>query len=171
MVTVLVTGVGAGSERIEIIKDNFETEVCNNMPVYPLGVWGASGSTWKNGKFSICGGLGNGVKSDCYTMDKGEWQPTKHNLITARGYHGSSNIGNAIFITGGWSSGPRLASTEIVHPDGKITPGPELPQGRYGHCQVSYEETTFILGKCIFCKKFVMLLINDFDFKLSCQSL
>ena len=161
MVTLLVTGDGSGRERIEIIKENFETEVCNNMPVYPLDVWGASGSTWKNGKFSICGGYYNGYKSDCYTMDKGEWQQIKNNLITARSGHRSSNIGNAIHITGGWD-GLDLASTEIVHPDGKITPGPELPQARSSHCQVSFEETTFILGKCIFCKRFVMLLIGCF---------
>ena len=155
MVTLLVTGFGSGSERIEIVKENFKTEVCNNMPVYPLDVSRASGSTWKNGKFSICGGYDNSRKSDCYTMDKGEWQPTKDNLITARKSHGSSKIGNAILITGGWN-GLKLASTEIMHPDGKITPGPDLPQGRYGHCQVSYEETTFILGKLIFFAKILL---------------
>ena len=159
MVTLLVTGWKSGSERIEIIKENFETEVCNNMPVYPLDVYDASGSTWKNGKFSICGGYDGSIISDCYTMDKGEWQQTKDNLITARRWHGSSNIGNAILITGGWNNG-RLASTEIMHPDGKITPGPDLPQARSGHCQISYEETTFILGKCIFAYNFALLLIK-----------
>ena len=154
MVILLVTGEESGSGRIEIIKENFETEVCNNMPVYPLGVWGASGSTWKNGKFSICGGYNNGYKSDCYTMDKGEWQPTKDNLKTARWGHGSSNIGNAILITGG-DNGQYLASTEIMHPDGKITPGPELPQARRYHCQLSYEQITFIIGKSIVSQNFL----------------
>ena len=154
MVTLLVTG-GIGSERIEIIKDNFETEVCNNIPVFPLDVYDASGSTWKNGKFSICGGWDKGYKSDCYTMDNGEWQQTKDNLLTARYGHGSSNIGNAILITGGFGSDfQRLASTEIMYPDGKITPGPELPQARESHCQVSFEESTFILGKFVFLQKF-----------------
>ena len=147
MVTVLVTGFGSGTGRIEIIKENFETKVCNNMPVYPLDVYLASGSTWKDGKLSICGGYDNVThKSECYTMNNGEWQSTKHNLQIARSYHGSSNIGNAIFITGGWN-GQILASTDIMHPDGKITPGPDLLQARWDHCQISYEQTTFILGK------------------------
>jgi len=39
-----------------------------------------------------------------------------------------------------------LASTEIIHSDGKITPGPDLPEARSSHCQLSYEQSTFIIG-------------------------
>ena len=34
MVTLLVSGSDSRSEMIEIIKENFATEVCNNMPDY-----------------------------------------------------------------------------------------------------------------------------------------
>ena len=40
-----------------------------------------------------------------------------------------------------------MNSTEFIHPDGSVSPGPSLPDARYGHCQVSYEDTTFIIGK------------------------
>ena len=58
-------------------------------------------------------------------------------------------------ITGGYKneddgSGKTLRSTEIIHPDGKVTPGPNLPGSRSSHCQTSYEKTTFIIGKWFF---------------------
>ena len=57
MVTLLVTGFPtSGSGRIEIIKENFKTEVCNQMQDYPLEVFLAAGTHWKDGKLSICGG-------------------------------------------------------------------------------------------------------------------
>ena len=54
------------------------------------------------------------------------------------------------FMTGGYThenGGKYLRSTEIIHPDGKVTPGPNLPGSRQSHCQTSYEQTTFIIGK------------------------
>ena len=157
MVTLLVTGdPRSGSGRIEIIKENFKTEVCNQMQDYPLGVVSAAGSHWKDGKLSICGGNSgfSTYTNECYTLDNGEWKPTSQNLQIGRRRHGASNIGNNIWITGGYNSnGQRLSSTEIMHPDGKITPGPDLPQGRDSPCQISYGQTTFIIGKCIAVEK------------------
>ena len=60
----------------------------------------------------------------------------------------SSNFGKYTHL--GYNSGPSiLASTEIIYSNGKITPGPHLAEGRYGHCQISYEQITFIIGKYI----------------------
>ena len=148
MVTLLVTGSPwSGSGRVEIIKENFKTKVCSLMPKYPLEIDYGAGSNWKDGKFSICGGYDGSLVSECYIMDNGKWI-LSGKLQTARSHHGASNIGNSIWITGGYNNG-YLASTEIIHSDGKMTPGPDLPQGRYGHCQISYEERTFIIGKYI----------------------
>ena len=150
MVTLLVTGFPAsGSGRIEIIKENFKTEVCNQMQDYPLEVSKAAGTHWKDGKLSICGGWPS-LTTECYTLDNGEWKPTSQNLQIGRSEHAASNIGNNIWITGGVGNGQRLSSTEIMHPDGKITPGPDLPEARYGHCQISHGQTTLIIGKYIF---------------------
>lgn len=104
---------------------------------------------WKDGKLTICGGYSGNYISKCYSLENGEW--TLNKLKTGRGQHGASNIGNKIFITGGWTNGQILASTEIIHPDGKITQGPNLPQARGYHCQISHEQNTFIIGKNILC--------------------
>ena len=153
MVTLLVTGFPrVGSGRIEIIKENFKTEVCIQMQDYPFEVERAAGTHWKDGKLSICGGIDGywNTKRDCYTLDNGEWKPTSQNLQVERQSPGASNIGNNIWFTGGWNGVQRSSSTEIMHPDGKITPGPDLPQARSDHCQISHGQTTFIIGKCIF---------------------
>ena len=147
MVTLLVTGdPTSGSGRIEIIKENFKTEVCNQMQDYPLEVQEAAGSHWKNGKLSICGGFPS--TSECYTLDNGEWKPTSQNLQIGKCCHAAFNIGNNIWFTGGFgTNNQRLSSTEIMHHDGKITAGPDLPQARSSHCQISHGDTTFIIGK------------------------
>ena len=154
MVTLLVTRFPAsGSGRIEIIKENFKTEVCNQMQDYPLEVYVAAGTHWKDGKLSICGGYTGSDTNECYTLDNGEWKPTSQNLQIERYSHAASNIGNNIWITGGHDGhegSQILSSSEIMHPDGKITPGPELPQGIYGHCQISHGQITLIIGKYIF---------------------
>ena len=90
---------------------------------------------------------------ECYYLDNGEWQLYSESLKTARSGHGASNVGEKIWVTGGVTGVGQttLSSTEIIH-DGKVTSGPNLPKGRYGHCQVTYEQTTFILGKQILCQ-------------------
>ena len=148
MVTLIVTGWPlCGS--IEIIKENHKTEVCNNMPEYPLEVHAAAGSHWKDGKLSICGGHdGSATRiSNCYSLDNGQWKANKNNLETGRRSHRASNIGNNIMFSGGWNFNDQLSSTEIMHHDGKITSGPDLPQRRRNHCQISFGDTTLIIGK------------------------
>jgi len=149
MVTLLVTGLpNSGRGRMEIIKENGETKTCSISYDYPLEVDGAAGSVWDDG-IVICGGrYDSGDKTTkCYTMKNGEWQLNSEKLQTARSSSGVSNIGNTIWVTGGYDSGSdRLSSTEIIHPNGNVTLGPDLPQGRGRHCQISYEDTTFIIG-------------------------
>ena len=154
MVTVLVTGwhsgSGSGRGRIEIIKENHKTEVCNNMPGYPIEVYGAAGSLWKHGKLFICGGYdGSSILNNCYILDNGQWKANINNLITERNVFAGSNIGNYIWFTGGFNINQYLSSTAIMHHEGWITSGPNLPQARIQHCQVSYGHTTYIIGKCI----------------------
>ena len=145
MVTVLLSGSG----RMEIIKENNKTEVCNNIPEYPINVFGAAGSYWKDGKLSICGGYtGSTAINNCFLLDNGQWKANINNLKTRRNAYAASNIGSNIMFSGGYN-GQYLSSTEIMHHDGKITSGPNLPQDRYRHCQVSYGHTTLIIGKCI----------------------
>ena len=54
MVTVPVTIFSRnGSGRIEIINENNRTEVCKNMPKYPVKISVAAGTYWNNDKLSI----------------------------------------------------------------------------------------------------------------------
>ena len=120
------------------------------MPEYPIEVEDAAGSHWKDGKLSICGGWTGSTRiNNCYLLDNGQWKANISNLKTGRCCYAASNIGNNIMFSGGYNGSQRLSSTEIMHHDGKITSGPNLPQGRSGHCQVSYGHTTLIIGRCI----------------------
>jgi len=156
MVALVVTGIFGivGRQRVEIIKENFETEVCYKVQEYPLPVSTAAGSRWDDGKVTVCGGWNwPNRHSECYSLENGEWKLNSQELQKGRSGLAGSNIGNSIWITGGYgddktSRGLRATetSTEIIHTDGKITPGPNLPEPRSFHCQTSYKQTTFIIG-------------------------
>ena len=70
-------------------------------------------------------------------------------------YDFEDDIGSKVIlgplITGGFGDQNFTEkSTEIIYPDGKVTPGPNLPFPRALHCQTSYEQTTYIIGKLFF---------------------
>ena len=97
MVTLVVTGDGStDSQAVEIIKENFETEVCYNIPEFPLTVRNAAASSWDDGKVTVCGGASwvLGPVAECYSLENGEWKLS--NLQTGRYLHAASNIKNSI---------------------------------------------------------------------------
>ena len=116
MFTLLVSGSGnaiGNGEKIEIIKENFKTEVCNNMPNYPfLGMSAVAGATWKSGQLAVCGGYDPYFTyQECYTLENAMWT-LRGNLHTARSYHGASNIGSSIWFTGGQGNCHQYGSPE-----------------------------------------------------------
>ena len=98
--------VSTDTQKIEIIKENFQTEVCYNIQEYPLNVHYQAGSAWDDGKVTVCGGwncLRNGSCHDsdeCYSLENGYWKLNSQKLQTGRSGLGASNIGNSIWITG-----------------------------------------------------------------------
>ena len=94
-------------------------------------------------------------RSECYTLEDGIWT-TAGNLDNARSGHGASFIPNGLWLTDG-RDGPILASTELLLPDGKVTSGPNLPEAREYHCQVSHQDSTFIIGKCVLASTSLMV--------------
>ena len=85
--------------KIEIVKENFETEVCNNIPKYPLPIHHAAASSWDDGKVTVCGGWTWGPPvTECYSLENGEWKLS--NMQTSRFWHAASNVGNSVWITG-----------------------------------------------------------------------
>ena len=98
--------VSTREQKIEIIKENFETEVCNNIQKYPLNVRFQAGSTWDDGKITICGGW-NWLRhhsfhdsDECYSLENGYWKLNSQKLQTGRSGHAASHIGHSIWITG-----------------------------------------------------------------------
>ena len=154
MVTMLVTGSGSGNEQIEIVKENGDTIDCPQMTNYPLGVEKAAGASFSDKTTVVCGGSlrDNESRDDCYKLTNSKWE-SFGKLQTARFDHAATRIGgDSIWFTGGHvgkSGRFRLPTTEILNLDGTITSGPNLPQGREGHCQVSYGQTTFIIGTVV----------------------
>ena len=100
MVALVVTGGDVpGRLLVEIIKENFETEVCYNVQEYPFPVSLSAGSSWDDGKVTVCGGWSwPTIHSECYSLENGEWRSS--NLQTARYSPAASNIGNSIWVTG-----------------------------------------------------------------------
>ena len=104
--------VSTDTQKIEIIKENFKTEVCYNIQEYPLNVHYQAGSAWDDGKVTVCGGWiwpqacpGNPncdpPDSDkCYSLENGYWKLNSQKLQTGRTSLAASNIGNSIWITG-----------------------------------------------------------------------
>ena len=114
MVTLVVTGQHSTSRQqtVEIIKENFETEVCYNVQEYPFPVLSAAGSSWDDGKVTICGGRVWSLElarirptshNECYSLDNGEWKLNSQKLQIGRTALAASNLGNSIWITGGYS--------------------------------------------------------------------
>ena len=105
MVALVVTGTydwhNHSQSIVEIIKENFETEVCNNIPEYPSIAEYLAASKWDDGKVTVCGGWIWYLRlstTECYSLENGEWKLS--NLRTGRSMHAASNVGNSVWITG-----------------------------------------------------------------------
>ena len=159
--TVLVTGLNddINDEQIQIetIKENEDATVCPQIINYPLNVYDAAGASFPDKTIVVCGGYGNGgsgngYKSECYRLKNSLWESFGQ-LQTARSGHAATTIGDSIWFTGGdklhvvGEGNSELATTEILRNDGTIISGPDLPEPRDGHCQVTFGNTILIIGK------------------------
>jgi len=160
MVTLLMTGYGSDSGKMEIIQENGDTKVCPEIFNYPLGqILNAAGAATaaanSDNSITVCGGGRSGsgfgaiedIMNQCYTLKNSMWEQSAATLKTARWGHGASANGDAILFTGGRiNGGGGMTETTENLENGNITPGPNLPRARYDHCQVSYENIIFIIG-------------------------
>jgi hypothetical protein len=117
---------------------------------YPLDVSGATGGTI-NDTIIICGGrilIDYKITDNCYSFKEG-WKNWKShvNLTTLRIFSASIVIGDMIWITGGYDDHDKiLASTEQIHLNKTIRPGPTLPIPIWGHCMASDNDRIFVVG-------------------------
>ena len=154
---MVVTGFDDNSDNerdYSQVVDLHSPKQCSNLPPYPLKLRGATGVIL-NGSPLICGGYGRASgsnsstsQSSCYMFDK-ILQKWKHysNMNTVRNVAASALIGETMWVTGGYQAGIHLKTTEFIHPNGTVTSGPTLPDGRSTHCLVNlHDGRIMILG-------------------------
>ena len=115
--------------------------MCNNWPDLPFDVQGATGGIIGN-TVIICGG----TFKECYSLTS-----EKATLVTSTSVKrfGAVSIvinDNTLWVTGGFSSGYRLTSTEYVTVTGTM-PGPDLPIALSDHAMVEINSTfSMVIG-------------------------
>ena len=78
-------------------------------------------------------------------MASNTWQ-SHGNLVTGRRSFGAAIFKGALWVTGGQTNGRvALDSTEIIAPDGTVTPGTNLANARSGHCMVVINDDEFMI--------------------------
>jgi len=105
----------------------------------------------------ICGGSARqasgyyAYQSACYSLTDGSW--TQETGMMEKREWAASSIwpGHGLLVTGGYNhnpgeSGKKWSSTEYLSSSKQWTPGPVLPVGMYGHCQVTAGSDVIIAG-------------------------
>ena len=68
-------------------------------------------------------------------------------MSNKRAGHRAIAIQDYLWVTGGLDdNNERVMKTEKIFIDGKIEEGPELPEFRWNHCLVKYNDTVILLG-------------------------
>ena len=151
----------AASNDCEVIDIQDPERNCSNIPSYPISIWTGSGGI-VSGIPMICGGElydegfeGRKMSDVCYAFNvkTNSWTLVA-NLAGQRSDFASAPIKDALWITGGkvrTSVNETIqsedASTEFVHVNGSVSPGPNLPYARDHHCMVTlHNNHIMILG-------------------------
>ena len=117
--------------------------MCNNWPNYPIRLVGATGGLIGD-TVIICGGWYN--VDECYSMTSEKATLFTH--MSVGRFHAASIVinDNILWVTGGFSSGYRLTSTEYVTVTGTM-PGPDLPIALSDHAMVEINSTfSMVIG-------------------------
>ena len=121
----------------EIVDMKNENLTCDNLQDFPGQEYGMGALL--NGKPLVCGGY---ESADCYQYDNQTWNNFTQ-MKVKRGYAGSAVMENgSLWITGGRpdQSGVKHQTTELIHPDGNVTYGPNLPTERDCHCSAKLDD-------------------------------
>ena len=142
----MITGGYNENEKMEVLDGSTNvTSVCaSSSHQYPLDIRLATGALVGN-KIIVCGGL-IPTTSSCYEFSHDHNWKILGEMNTERARSASIPIPNGLWVTGGFSGGKVLDSTEIVLSNGTILNGPPLPEPRSGHCLLQYKNTTFLIG-------------------------
>ena len=159
---------GRNTEIIDVEDSSFS---CPQIKQFPVKLYGAIGGLMTGQVPFICGGgayINNAwtPSKDCYQLNKaGSWaKDPKASLDTARGYAGCGSVAvilhNQLILTGGSTGGSSggdyfLDSIEMVSPNKSTTSSNLfLPAGFNRHCQVKWDDDTFMVIGGIFSEFF-----------------
>jgi len=126
----------------EILNIDRSSKRCHSLPEYPTKVASAT-SAYIDGKVIVCGGQDSEqVFNQCYALTSAtsEWVgffPLPEPLWDMS----SSVIDGKWFITGGRNRFGRAQAKTYIYNNGLFEPGPQLPALKFGHCQITINDT------------------------------
>ncbi len=124
--------------------------VCDNLPEFPLGLYGATGQLFNKETPIICGGWNGTYSCDCYAPQNQSWTKIS-SLNQCREYPASALVSleqeeEIMMIAGGNGGSGVLKSVESFDgTDWEQGQLPELPNGVWLQCLVKINATTFLL--------------------------
>ena len=151
----------AASNDCEVIDIRDPKRTCAEVPSYPISMWTGSGGV-VSGIPVICGGElydegfeGKKMSDVCYVFNitTNSWVLLAK-LERQRSDFASAPIKDTLWITGGSTRThvdekikSESSSTEFIHINGSVSPGPNLPSARDHHCMVTlHDSQIMILG-------------------------
>ena len=128
---LISTGDATGTtEIIDLV--NHEDASCENLQYdYPIQTRDGIGSNLVDLLLSefpvICGGYDKSSLGKCFRLTKEGWQ--EFTTLNGRGRYSAAGqrFGDIFQIFGGNDFNSKLKSTEIIHPDGRVVQGPDMP--------------------------------------------
>ena len=123
----------------EVIDLENPSNICENLPDFPITVEGSVGGLIQNDIPLICGGWNITHNMKCYSI--GAKENLEVNLIQRRHYSGGIIINNNLWITGGIS--PK--TSEFILSNGTSIEGPKLPIDLLYHCATKINDSFVLL--------------------------
>jgi len=142
-------------EETSIIESPRTNKNCNPLSPLREPISGAA-AIFNNGLLMVCGGkTALGFNKECYvTVNdyQGEWRRLPFGFPIDLEHLRASAV-NAIdggaFFTGGLKNDGRASKETLIFDffNENFNPGPMMPRGKYGHCQVTFgDNLVFVTG-------------------------
>ena len=129
--------------KTEII-DVVSGETCADLADFPLPNSAAVGANL-DGTPIVCGGFSSAIFQACYKFTISGWQEFA-SMKEQRKWAAGVMFQNKFHIFGGYDSGIKLQTSELISIDGGVEYGPSLPTAVYFHAITSINSTVSILS-------------------------
>ena len=142
---MITTGWPKSSAQKTEVVDVVTGETCADLDDFPMANYGAVGANL-DGTPAVCGGYSSGYIQKCYKFTNAGWQEFASMKGTKRRYAAGVMYKNKFHIFGGYDSGSRSKTTELISIDGGVEDGPELPEAVDSHAITSINSTVSMLS-------------------------